>query len=146
MLVPSKRIFYALEAVLFIAYNAKAGAIASRDIAERQQLPARYLEPILQKLVREGILKSVRGPQGGYVLGRERRRITLKDVYDVLAADEALPASALPLGERVLRPVLGDTQKTWEAQLAEINIASLCERAAELSIAPAFEQPQDFTI
>jgi Rrf2 family protein len=146
MLVPSKRIFYALEAVLFIAYNSKSGAIASRDIAERQQLPARYLEPILQKLVRAGVLKSVRGPQGGYVLGRERRRITLKDICDVLSEDELLPNSSLPLGEEVLRPVMTEAQGAWLAQLAEINIASLCERAAEQGIAPAFEQPQDFTI
>lgn len=146
MLVPSKKIFYALEAVLFIAYNAKTGAIASRDIAERQQLPARYLEPILQKLVRAGILKSVRGPQGGYELGRERRRISLKDICDVLAADEALPASSLPLGEQVLRPVMDDAQRAWQAQLADINIAGLCERAAQQRIAPAFQQTQDFAI
>ncbi len=146
MLVPSKRIFYALEAVLFIAYNAKAGAIASRDISERQQLPARYLEPILQKLVRAGILRSVRGPQGGYELGRERRRITLKDICDVLAEENTLPASHLSLGEQVLRPVMDEAQSLWQTQLAEINIANLCERAAQQNIVPAFEQPQDFTI
>lgn len=146
MLVPSKRIFYALEAVLFIAYNSRSGAVASRDIAERQQLPARYLEPILQKLVRAGLLKSVRGPQGGYVLGRERRRITLKDICDVLVEDEKLPDTALPLGEGVLKPVMQEAQSAWAASLAEINIAALCERAAEQNIAPAFEQTQDFTI
>jgi Rrf2 family protein len=146
MLVPSKRIFYALEAVLFIAYNAKTGAIASRDIADRQQLPARYLEPILQKLVRAGVLKSVRGPQGGYILGRERRRITLKDICDVLEEDEALPPSSIKLGEEVLQPVLGEARAAWQSQLASIDIASLCERAEKLSIAPAFEPLQDFTI
>lgn len=146
MLVPSKRIFYALEAVLFIAYNAKNGAVASRDIAERQELPARYLEPILQKLVRAGILKSVRGPQGGYVLGRERRRITLKDICDVLSEEATLPPSSLPLGERVLRPVMDDAQAVWQAQLAEINIAALCERAEHVNIPTAFEPTQDFTI
>ena len=146
MLVPSKRIFYALEAVLFIAYNGKNGAVASRDIADRQELPARYLEPILQKLVRAGILKSVRGPQGGYVLGRERRRITLKDICDVLADETALPTSSLDLGEQVLRPVIDEAQAVWQAQLADINIASLCERAERQKITPAFAQTQDFTI
>lgn len=146
MLVPSKRIFYALEAVLFIAYNAKTGAVASRDMADRQELPARYLEPILQKLVRAGILKSVRGPQGGYVLGRERRKITLKDICDVLAEEAALPHSSLSLGEEVLRPVVTEAQQHWQSQLADINIATLCEQAAKQKIAPAFEQPQDFTI
>lgn len=146
MLVPSKRIFYALEAVLFIAYNGKNGAVPSRDIAERQELPARYLEPILQKLVRAGILKSVRGPQGGYVLGRERRRITLKDICDVLAEDDTIPASSLPLGELVLRPVMDDTQRVWQTQLEKIDMATLCERATALGIATVYEQLQDFTI
>lgn len=146
MLVPSRKIFYALEAVLFIAYNAKSGAVASRDIAERQQLPARYLEPILQKLVRAGILKSVRGPQGGYELGRERRRITLKDVCDVLEEKDALPASSMPLGDAVLLPTMAALYANWQAQLADTTIAALCEQASSQNIATAFEPLQDFTI
>ena len=146
MLVPSKKIFYALEAVLFVAFNAKSGAVASRDIADRQGLPARYLEPILQKLVRGGILKSVRGPQGGYVLGRERRRITLADICALLEGEEALPAASMPLGDDVLRPVLAEAQKAWQAQLASIDMATLCEQATAKGIAPAFEQLNDFTI
>ncbi len=146
MLVPSRKIFYALEAVLFVAFNAKNGAVASRDIAERQGLPARYLEPILQKLVRGGILKSVRGPQGGYILGRERRRITLADICALLDAEEALPTATMPLGELVLNPVLTEAQRAWTAQLASIDMASLCEQAAAKGIAPAFETLNDFTI
>ncbi len=146
MLVPSKKIFFALEAVLFVAFNAKTGAVASRDIAERQALPARYLEPILQKLVRGGILKSVRGPQGGYVLGRERRRITLGDICTLLADEEEMPQASMPLGDEVLRPVLAEAQRAWAAQLASIDMARLCEMAAAKGIAPAFEQTHDFTI
>ena len=91
MLLPSKKLFYAVEAVLFIAYNAKTGPISGRDIAEKQSLPPRYLEPMMQKLVHAGILRGVRGPQGGYVLGRERRRITLADICAALAEDASLP-------------------------------------------------------
>ncbi|MEJ0010742.1 MAG: Rrf2 family transcriptional regulator [Alphaproteobacteria bacterium] len=78
MLVPSKKLFYAVEAVLFIAYNGKTGPIAGSEVAAQQGLPARYLEPLMQKLVKAGILKGVRGPQGGYILGRERRRISVE--------------------------------------------------------------------
>ena len=56
MLTPSKKIYYAIEAVLFIAYNAKATPISGTQVAEAQGLPTRYLEPIMQRLVRAGIL------------------------------------------------------------------------------------------
>ena len=146
MLVPSNRIFYALEAVLFIAYNGKSGAIASRDVAERQNLPARYLEPMLQKLVRAGILKSVRGPQGGYILGRERRRITLADVAAVLEKDDAIPAASTKLGDAILLPAMDDLQREWLKQMEGMTLADLCARADEAGIAPDFEQHHDFAI
>lgn len=141
----SKRTFYALEAVLFIAYNAKDGAIASRDLAERQQLPARYLEPILQKLVRAGILKSVRGPAGGYALGRERNHITLKAICDVVGED-ALPDSGLSLGSQVLRPALADAEAACNASLADIHMGALCERAEALHLPTVTPSPHDFII
>lgn len=146
MLVPSNRMFYALEAVLFIAYNAKSDAVASHDIAERQNLPARYLEPMLQKLVRAGILKSVRGPQGGYILGRERRRISLTDIARVLEKDDALPKAGTALGEAVLLPLMGDLQKSWRKELEAITLADLCARASDAGVTPDFELHHDFTI
>src|SRR5262249_33835933 len=52
----------------------------SPEVAARHHLPPRHLEPVLQALVREGILKGVRGPHGGYKLAREARRITAQDI------------------------------------------------------------------
>jgi Rrf2 family iron-sulfur cluster assembly transcriptional regulator len=83
----SKKLFYAVEAVLYIAYNGGKGPISSRDIAARQGLPPRYLEQLMQRLVRGGILRGVRGPHGGYLLARERRRISVGDICEVLSDD-----------------------------------------------------------
>ncbi|PZP86586.1 MAG: transcriptional regulator [Azospirillum brasilense] len=146
MLLPSKKLFYAVEAVLFIAYNAKAGPIAGRDIAEKQNLPARYLEPMMQKLVRAGILRGVRGPQGGYVLARERRRISLADICNALADDAVLPDDTTPLGDRVLKPQLRSLTLQWQQQLSAISIAQLCEEATEQNIALAYTTIHDFAI
>jgi Rrf2 family protein len=146
MLTPSKKLFYAVEAVLFIAYNAKAGPISGRDIAEKQNLPSRYLEPMLQRLVRAGILRGVRGPQGGYVLGRERRRITLADICLALAEEQENFTDSTPLGEKILKPELETLTQSWRQSLATIHIATLCERAAELKIAPAYASIHDFAI
>ena len=82
MISPSRKLFYVVEAVVTIAYNAGQGAVSSREIAKSQGLPPRYLEQLMQRLVRSGLLRGMRGPHGGYVLAKERRRITIADIYD----------------------------------------------------------------
>src|SRR5918999_3064926 len=74
MLRPSKKLVLALEAVTDIAYHGGVEPVQSQDIARRLNLPRRYLEQVMQQLVRAGILRGVRGPRGGYRLARERRR------------------------------------------------------------------------
>ena len=146
MLIPSRKIFYAVEAVLFIAYNSRGNPISSAEIAEQQQLPARYLEPIMQRLVRAGILRGVRGPAGGYVLGRERRRISLKDICDVISDEKALPASLMPLGQQVLHPHIETLVVEWEQSLASVSIAQLCDQATVKQITTTQHAITDFAI
>lgn len=146
MLVPSKKIFYAIEAVFYIAYNAKAEPISGAEIAQAQGLPTRYLEPMMQKLVRAGILRGVRGPQGGYLLGRERRRITLADIQDVLAEKADMPQTSTKLGDKILTPATRELMGAWRTQLGQLTIATLCERASAAHIATSTETPTDFTI
>src|SRR3984957_8577554 len=62
MLRLSKKLMFAIEAVLDIAYNSGAQPVQSREINSRQGIPRRYLEPVLQQLVRACILDGVRGP------------------------------------------------------------------------------------
>ena len=61
-------------------FTPAARPVSAKELAARHTLPPRHLEPVLQALVREGILKGVRGPRGGYELGREQRRITAEDI------------------------------------------------------------------
>ena len=85
----SKKTIFAVEAVLDIAMNSGEQPVRSGDITRRQNIPKRYLEQVLQHLVREGILAGKRGPRGGYMLGRERRRISLGDIIRVVRQLEA---------------------------------------------------------
>jgi Rrf2 family transcriptional regulator, iron-sulfur cluster assembly transcription factor len=71
----TKKLLFAIEAVLDIAYNGGQAPVRSSEITEREGIPRRYLEPVLQELVRHKILLGIRGPSGGYRLARERRRI-----------------------------------------------------------------------
>src|ERR1700757_879595 len=80
----TKKLLFAIEAVLDIAYNGGHAPVRSSEITERQGIPRRYLEPVLQELVRHKILLGIRGPSGGYRLARERRRISLGDIVRTL--------------------------------------------------------------
>ena len=61
----------------------------SSEITRRQGIPRRYLEQVLQQLVRAGVLSGVRGPRGGYRLARERRRISVGEIVRVVRALES---------------------------------------------------------
>src|SRR3984957_7853447 len=130
MMMPSKKLFYAVEAVLYIAYNSGQGPITGRDIAERQGLPPRYLEQLMQKLVRGGVLRGVRGPHGGYLLARERRRITVADICEVLNSEkddqDMKGYGGTPLGGKVVLPVWETAHQQTMDTLRQINLADLC--------------------
>jgi Rrf2 family protein len=64
---------------------AGAGAVAARELAESERLPADYVEQILLRLRRSGVVDSIRGAKGGYLLARDPALIS---VHDVMAASE----------------------------------------------------------
>jgi len=144
----SRKLFCAVEAVLYIAYNGGRGAIASRDIAVRQGLPPRYLEQLMQRLVRGGILRGVRGPHGGYLLARERRRITVGDICAVLNEDkdDEENAGGTKLGAAVILPVWEKAHKQTMDYLKQVNLADLCEEATKKQIRKDAEEKMDFAI
>src|SRR5579883_2442154 len=66
-LLPQKGLL-AIAAVIDVAIYARGQPVAAKALASRHRLPPRHLEPVLQALVRQGVLKGVRGPRGGYEL------------------------------------------------------------------------------
>jgi len=91
----SQTIEYALRAVLMLA--ARPGeALTAKDVADRTQTPAHYLSKVMQELVRAGVVRSQRGPRGGFRLARSPEQITM---YDVVEAIDPLPRlRRCPLG------------------------------------------------
>ena len=81
MLRISKKMMFALEAIVDIAIYGGLSPVQARDVTARQGIPKRYLEQVMQRLVRASILRGVRGPRGGYRLARERRRITVGGLW-----------------------------------------------------------------
>jgi Rrf2 family protein len=151
MLRLSKKLLFAIEAVLDIAYHAGTQPVQSREITARQRIPRRYLEQVLQQLVRANILQGVRGPKGGYLLARERRRITVGDISRVVRAMETAvnpvedPAGS-ELGHRVVRPVWVEIQNEVMERLDSITIEDLCLRAHTEGVESEAHRKLDFTI
>jgi Rrf2 family transcriptional regulator, iron-sulfur cluster assembly transcription factor len=151
MLRLSRKTLFAIEAVLDIAYNAGNEPVQSREITRRQDIPRRYLEQVLQQLVRDGLLSGVRGPRGGYRLARERRRISVGDIVRVIQTMEATndpiedPAGS-PLGHDVVRPLWQELTDEFMVRLESITIQDLCDRARNAGIDSEAINKLDFTI
>lgn len=151
MLRLPRRTLFALEAVVDIAYNARPDPVQAKEITRRQGIPPRYLEQVMQQLVRAGILKGVRGPRGGYTLARERRRISVGEVIRAIEGfddqengDTQEPGS--PIGIKVVRPLLDDLRAELEKRLDQTTLEDLCS-TAQLSEVPLVTPARaDFTI
>lgn len=86
---------YALRAVLMLAAKSDT-ALTARDVAARTQTPVHYLSKVLQDLARAGVVRSQRGPRGGFTLARTPEQISM---FDVIEAIEPLPrVRRCPLG------------------------------------------------
>ena len=148
MIKPSKKLALAVEAVVDIAYHGTAEPVQSQDIGRRLNLPRRYLEQVMQQLVKAGILKGVRGPRGGYRLARERRRISVADVVAVVDANDTEPANirASDLGERVMGPFWAEHEREALARLDSVTIEDLCREAEKSAVRREIRDGIDFAI
>ena len=120
----------AIAAVIDIAIYSATGPVSAKALATRHKLPPRHLEVVLQALVRDGILKGIRGPRGGYEIAREQAKITAEDIFSVgriEEADELLPKAEL-IGTVVL-PTLAIAEQYFSTALREINVADLVRQA-----------------
>lgn len=150
MLRLSRKAILALEAVVDIACNSRPEPVQSKEIMRRQGVPDRYLEQVMQALVRQGVLKGVRGPRGGYRLAKERRRITAGEVVRIVAeleaADEPPLNGASPIGEQIVRPAIEAIHNGLMRQLDGITVDELCRRAEESGLAELAGARADFAI
>jgi Rrf2 family protein len=103
-----------------------------RRIAERHRIPSPFLVQILQDLKRTGLVTSVRGAAGGYLLARPAEEVTLAELLDVIEGPQH--ASCCAAGESALASVLTEVCHELAAlrreRLEAITLADLLDRAA----------------
>lgn len=90
---------YAVMAMVDLAANSEGKPVSLAEIAERQEISLSYLEQLFGKLRRGGLVKSVRGPGGGYLLSRSTDDTRISDI--VVAVDEPLRATRCKTGSSV---------------------------------------------
>ena len=95
---------YAMLAVGYITKHADEGIVLSQSISKAYKIPLEYLLKILQQLVRANILRSKRGPRGGFSLAKSPKKITL---LEVIEAVDGPMASQLNLAEHAPREKFG---------------------------------------
>ncbi|MFN0265321.1 RrF2 family transcriptional regulator [Tepidamorphus sp. 3E244] len=147
MLYLSRKSVLAIEAVVDIAHHSRFGPVPSCDFAERMGISRRHLEPVLQAMVREGILKSIRGPRGGYVLARERRRIT---IGNIVRAANSIRESGKHVTSRfctqIIDPIVASASAAAAESLDSETLEDMLQRAEEKKLLPALKPAQDFAI
>ena len=82
---------YAVTAMLDVALHASIGPVSLADISDRQEISLSYLEQLFARLRKHGLVSSVRGPGGSYLLGRDSHTISVGDVIG--AVDESVDAT-----------------------------------------------------
>jgi Rrf2 family protein len=122
-----------------LAYNGESTPVQVRVIGERQRIPPRYLEQIFQRLRRADLVRGKRGPGGGYVLAREPRAITLRDIVEAVEGPlaDGLAAGPPPRERRLAhRPnfLWLDLCGRIESALGEVSLEEVCRRAAAVAV------------
>jgi Rrf2 family transcriptional regulator, iron-sulfur cluster assembly transcription factor len=136
-LIYSSACEYAIRAASYLAarHDEHGDLVKLRDIAESEELPPPFLASILQRLVMSGLLRSARGPTGGYALERTPDRITLYDIKAAVDGTGELEACAVGLevcSDEMPCP-LHDTWKPIREQITTyLTETTLADMAAAL--------------
>jgi Rrf2 family transcriptional regulator, iron-sulfur cluster assembly transcription factor len=127
---------YAVMAMVDLAQHSNGAPVSLADIAERQEISLSYLEQLFAKLRRGGLVKSVRGPGGGYLLSHDREDTRIADI--IVAVDEPIRTVRCTPGQAL--GCRGDrsrclTHDLWEElsnqihlYLSSVSLGDVCEK------------------
>ena len=149
MLIRRDRAMVAVTVMLDVAFHGgRAATVSAADIAERLGLARRGMEPLLQALSRGGLLESVRGPRGGYRLGRPRRDIRLSDIVATVTSDDTEPGDG-PSGKlqtAVVDRLWSELETGARAQLGALTLDDMMRRASAAGMRRPTAEPITFAI
>lgn len=132
---------YGVICALHLARRAAEGPVTGRELAELERLPADYVEQILLRLRRAGLVRSTRGARGGYALARDAGQISIRDVIEASETTTFdLHCVSHPVGEErcsssqtcSIRPVWLLLQRKIDDVLAGVRLLDLLAEEGEV--------------
>ena len=134
---------YSLIISLHLAKRGRTGSgpVAARELAEVERLPGDYVEQILLRLRRAGLVESVRGAKGGYLLAKQPAAISVKDVmsaaehqtFEINCETHQVDAERCSPGSTCsIRPVWHALQQRVDDLLAGISLADLMKEESQV--------------
>lgn len=128
----SNKFEYAMLSLIALAACYATGeSLQIREIAARQNIPNRYLEEILATLRRGGLIKSIRGVKGGYVLARDPQKMTLLDAFrciEGLDTERKQNSTPTTVETEVIQQMWQDAGQAAYSVLEKYTLKDLCEQ------------------
>ena len=147
---------YGTRAIFDIAYNTTGLPVQVKDVAERQQIPIKYLEQIFHKLKKADFIKSERGPGGGYVLTKDPCDIRVGDIIKAVQEHTDLVACVCEStedgdpcereGQCVTRSVWKEAARQITEYFNSVTIADLCKDARNKNLKKDGNHPFEYNI
>ncbi|MGD0073814.1 MAG: Rrf2 family transcriptional regulator [Candidatus Binataceae bacterium] len=131
-----RRIEYALRAMIHLA-DRPNGIASGIDIAQREQIPKYFLEKVIRDLMRRGLVRSRRGPGGGYQLARPASSISFKDIIEAVEGPIVLNVCLENTSVCSLRPTCRMYQVWEHGQSALLGVFSETNLQEIVASAPA---------
>lgn len=131
----SRKSDYGLRALLYLADRRTRGPVTLHEIAEKLMIPKAFLSKILQQLSRKGVVRSLKGPSGGFVLAVEPAEITIQEVlleidgparvFECFAAD----TDCTMFDDCMIRDVFSEVEAKINQVLAQYTLADFQAKA-----------------
>jgi len=150
MLKVSQKLEYAMRAMIELAQGREQGALVpAREIAERQQIPLRFLEQQLGALSKAGLVESFRGAGGGCRIAREPTEITVAQIADAIEG-QIFPMFCLEPSDHTcfqdsrcgLQGFWADVARAVQQVFAETTVADLSARHRGMTPGPVLIAPE----
>jgi Rrf2 family protein len=132
----SRKSDYGLRALMYLAERQGHGPVTLQEVSEQLMIPRAFLSKILQQLARKGVVRSLKGPTGGFVLAVEPAEITLFEVLTEIDGPArvfecfATDADCTLYGDCLIRDVFGEVDEQISKVLARYTLADFAHRKA----------------
>lgn len=147
----STRSSYGLLAMYVLALRYPQGPVSVSSISEKEKISLPYLEQILNRLKKEGLVGAERGPKGGYRLAKSPEAITIGEIMRVL--ENGMGSSTEEKGKRKrigTHPIVSLVWEKLSRRMKEIldgtSLKDLCEEARQQGLGEAMEHRYTFHI